>query len=77
MRRSVILITHRISAAKRCDRVLVIDQGRIVEHGTPSQLEAANGLYASFAEEQRIETELAGLGVAPSIGVAQALSAEE
>jgi ATP-binding cassette, subfamily B, multidrug efflux pump len=77
LRRSVILITHRISAAKRCDRVIVIDQGKIVEAGTPSQLEAASGLYASFAEEQRIETELAGLGGTPPVGVPQALSAEE
>jgi hypothetical protein len=34
-------------------------------------------LYASFAEEQRIETELAGLGGTPPVGVPQALSAEE
>jgi len=76
-KRSVVLITHRISAAKRCDRVLVIDRGVIVEDGTPSELEAAGGLYASFAEEQRIETELAGLVQPNPDGAEKALSAEE
>ncbi len=57
-RRSVVLITHRVSAAQRCDRIVVLDEGRIVAAGTHDELCARGGLYATFAEEQRIESEL-------------------
>ncbi|HMJ15473.1 MAG TPA: ABC transporter ATP-binding protein [Polyangiaceae bacterium] len=60
--RSVILITHRVAAAARCDRILVLDAGRIVEAGTHQELLRTGGLYAAFAEEQRIERELERLG---------------
>jgi ATP-binding cassette, subfamily B, multidrug efflux pump len=56
--KSVILITHRVSAARRCDRILVLDGGQVVGYGTHDELIAAGGLYARFAEEQRIESEL-------------------
>jgi ATP-binding cassette subfamily B protein len=64
-RRSLILITHRVAAASRCDRVLVLDAGRVVEQGTHDELVTRSGLYAAFAEEQRIESELQRLGAAP------------
>ncbi len=60
--RGVILITHRVAAAARCDQVLVLDEGRVVEQGTHDELIELGGLYAAFAEEQRIEQELAQLG---------------
>jgi ATP-binding cassette subfamily B protein len=60
--RTVILITHRVAAARRCDAVVVLDGGRVVERGTHDTLVGAGGLYASFAEEQRIEEDLAALG---------------
>jgi ATP-binding cassette subfamily B protein len=69
-RRSVLLITHRVAAAARCDRVLVLDHGRIVESGTHEELVHAGGLYARFAEEQRIESELERLGAEPAQAVA-------
>src|SRR5690606_19328298 len=53
--RGVILVTHRVVAARRCDRILVLDQGRIVEAGTHDELCKQGGIYARFAEEQRIE----------------------
>jgi ATP-binding cassette subfamily B protein len=61
-KRSVVLITHRVAAAARCDAILVLDHGRVVERGTHDELLAAGGLYAAFAEEQRVESELAALG---------------
>jgi len=59
--RSLILITHRVAAASQCDRILVLEQGRVVESGTHDQLRQSGGLYATFAEEQRIERELQAL----------------
>ncbi|MET0385292.1 MAG: ABC transporter ATP-binding protein, partial [Polyangiales bacterium] len=73
-RRSVVLITHRVAAAARCDTILVLDQGRIVERGTHQTLLEHGGLYASFAEEQRVESELEALG-GESIPVGEGLPA--
>jgi ATP-binding cassette subfamily B protein len=60
--RTVILVTHRVAAARRCDNIVVLDGGRVVEQGTHDELVHSGGLYASFAEEQRIEEDLAALG---------------
>jgi ATP-binding cassette subfamily B protein len=67
--RSLVLITHRVAAASHCDRIVVLDHGRIVEEGTHDELRALGGIYATFAEEQRIERELQALeGEAPVPG---------
>jgi len=44
--RSAILIAHRLTTAQRADRIVVIDDGGIVEMGTPDELLAAHGAYA-------------------------------
>jgi ATP-binding cassette subfamily B protein len=61
-KRSVLLVTHRVAAAARCDHIVVLDEGRIVEQGKHAELCLRGGLYAAFAEEQRIEHELEELG---------------
>jgi ATP-binding cassette, subfamily B, multidrug efflux pump len=66
-RRSVILITHRISAASHCDSIVMLDQGKVVEQGTHEELLRKGGVYAAFAEEQRVESELQHLGELPLI----------
>jgi ATP-binding cassette, subfamily B, multidrug efflux pump len=56
--RTVVLVTHRVSAAARCDSIVVLDQGRIIERGSHNELLRKKGLYAAFAEEQRMASEL-------------------
>jgi len=64
-RRTVLLVTHRIAAASRCDRVVVLDDGRVVERGTPAELLEGGGIYAAFAEEQKMASELEEIDVPP------------
>ena len=47
--RTTLVIAHRLATVLSCDRILVMDNGRIVEQGTHASLVAANGLYARLA----------------------------
>ena len=61
--RTVVLVTHRVAAASRCDQIVVLDEGRVLEHGTHDELVAAGGLYAKFAAEQSAKSELDAVDV--------------
>jgi ATP-binding cassette, subfamily B, bacterial len=50
--RTTIVIAHRLATVLSCDRILVLDHGRIVEEGTHQALVAAGGLYARLAKLQ-------------------------
>ena len=50
--RTTLVIAHRLATVLSCDRILVMDQGKIVEQGTHASLVAANGLYARLARLQ-------------------------
>jgi ATP-binding cassette subfamily B protein len=59
--RTLILITNRTAAAAHCDKVVILEQGRIVEQGVPRVLAEQGGLYASLCRKQTLEQELASL----------------
>ncbi|HLL88325.1 MAG TPA: ABC transporter ATP-binding protein [Tepidisphaeraceae bacterium] len=55
--RTIVLVSHRMSAVVDCDQIFVMDQGRVAERGTHAALIARDGLYADMVRRQ--------LGAAP------------
>jgi ATP-binding cassette, subfamily B, multidrug efflux pump len=56
--RTTIIVAHRLSAFEHCDRVYVIDEGRVVESGTHDDLASSDGWYADMARRQQLEADL-------------------
>lgn len=54
---SIILISHRITTLSKCDQIIVLDRGRIVEKGSPEELRKAGGLYQRIYEIQSLSSE--------------------
>ena len=50
--RTTLVISHRLGVARLCDRILVLDQGELVENGTHAALLDKNGLYAQMWNTQ-------------------------
>jgi subfamily B ATP-binding cassette protein MsbA len=50
--RTTLVIAHRLSTIERADRILVLDEGRIVESGTHASLLSAGGVYAALHRMQ-------------------------
>lgn len=50
-----IVIAHRLSTIRQCDRILVLDEGKIVEDGNYEELMAKNGVFKELVEKQQIK----------------------
>ena len=50
-----IVIAHRLSTIRNCDRILVLDRGKILEDGSYDELIAHNGFFAELVERQRLD----------------------
>lgn len=52
--RTTLIIAHRLSTVQRADRIVVMEQGRIIETGTPAELLRSGGLYSRLASLQLV-----------------------
>lgn len=55
---TTIIVSHRISSAKNADKILILDEGRIVQQGSHNELVAQEGYYKDLYEEQLDEKEI-------------------
>jgi ATP-binding cassette subfamily B multidrug efflux pump len=63
-RKTLIIVSHRISPLKGADRIYVLDEGRIAEQGSHADLVAKGGLYERLVRYQQMEKTLARPGAA-------------
>ncbi|MDR1407404.1 MAG: ABC transporter ATP-binding protein/permease [Tannerella sp.] len=53
--KTVLIIAHRMRTVARADKIVVLDNGRIVETGTPEELKKQNGMFSRMVERQMME----------------------
>ena len=56
--RTILIVSHRISAVKDADQIIVLDEGRVIEQGTHDALVEQGGFYASLHHKQQLEQEV-------------------
>lgn len=61
-RKTSVLISHRLTAVREADHVIVLERGEVVERGTPAGLAAAQGRYWELLRRQQLEEELEAVG---------------
>ena len=52
-----LVVAHRLSTVRHCDRILVVDGGRIAEEGSYEELIEKGGLFAELVKRQRLDQE--------------------
>ena len=52
-----IVVAHRLSTIKQCDRIIVLEGGHIIEDGTYDELIAQNGFFTELVARQRLDVE--------------------
>ena len=50
-----LVIAHRLSTIKQCDRIIVLDHGKIIEDGKYDELIEKNGFFAELVARQRLD----------------------
>ncbi|MDY4068324.1 MAG: NHLP family bacteriocin export ABC transporter permease/ATPase subunit, partial [Lachnospiraceae bacterium] len=55
-----IVIAHRLSTIRQCDRIIVLDQGKIIEDGTYQELIDRGGFFAELVARQQLDEEKPG-----------------
>jgi ATP-binding cassette subfamily B protein len=55
---TTIIVSHRLSAVRKADRIIVMDQGRIVEEGVHDELMRLSGKYAQIQKNQALAMEM-------------------
>ena len=58
--KTTIIISHRVSALKDCNQIIVLDRGKILDRGTHEELISREGIYKHIYEMQKLEEEVAG-----------------
>ncbi len=60
-KRTIVIVSHRVSAVQNADQIIVLDEGRVVERGDHAALLEEEGFYASLYHKQQLEQELEAL----------------
>ncbi|CAJ0575491.1 unnamed protein product, partial [Mesorhabditis spiculigera] len=55
--RTTIIVAHRLSTIRNCDRIFVFKDGRIVEHGTHEELMDAHGMFHEMTQQQKLKAQ--------------------
>jgi len=60
-KRTIVIVSHRVSAVQNADQIIVLDEGEIVERGDHTSLLTKDGFYSSLYHKQQLEQELEAL----------------
>jgi ATP-binding cassette subfamily B protein len=56
--KTTFIISHRVSSAKNADKIIILDEGKIIQEGTHNQLISQKGYYKDLYEQQLLEKEI-------------------